>query len=129
MKKSLLSSEENEQIMLFQWADIAAVSYPELRLMFHVPNEGKRSAATGSRFKQMGLRSGVPDVILPVARGKFIGLAIEMKYGKNSLTANQKKWLGMLADAGHKTAVCYSFGEAKKTILDYLNADPAEDGI
>lgn len=129
MKKSLLSSEENEQIMLFQWAAVAKNTFPELELMYHVPNEGKRSAVTGSRFKQMGLRPGVPDIILPVARGGYIGLAVEMKYGKNTLTDNQRKWLGMLAGAGHKTAVCYSFDEAKKTIVDYLNADPAEDGI
>lgn len=114
------SSEEKEQIMLFQWAEIAAYNYPELKTMYHVPNEGKRSKISGSRFKQMGLRSGVPDIILPVAHGGYIGLAIEMKYGRNTLTDNQRKWLDMLKKAGHMTAVCYSFDEAKNVILKYL---------
>ena len=52
------SNEENEQIALFQWAEFAAVRYPELELMYHVPNEGKRSVRTGSRLKKAGLKSG-----------------------------------------------------------------------
>lgn len=124
IKYTALSSENKEQIMLFQWAEIAAMTYPELKLMYHVPNEGKRSKITGSRFKQMGLRSGVPDVILPVAHGGYIGLAIEMKYGRNTLTDNQRKWLGMMSDNGHLTAVCYGFDEAKKVITEYLRSAP-----
>ena len=115
-----LSSEDNEQAMLFQWAEIAMLTYPELRLMYHVPNEGKRSVSTGSRLKRLGLKAGVPDIALPVARGGYHGLYIEMKYGRNTLTENQRIWLDMLRKAGHMTAVCYSFIEAKDVILSYL---------
>lgn len=76
------SNEENEQITLFQWAEFAAVRYPELELMYHVPNEGKRSVRTGSRLKKAGLKSGVPDIVLPVARGRYIGLYIEWRIRK-----------------------------------------------
>lgn len=119
-----LSTEEKEQIMLFQWAEIAVLNYPELELMYHVPNEGKRSKITGSRFKHMGLKSGVPDIILPVAHGGYIGLAVEMKYGRGTLTENQRKWLDLMKRNGHMTAVCYSFDEAKKVIVDYLRSAP-----
>ncbi len=115
-----LSSEDNEQAMLFQWAEIAALNCPELRLMYHVPNEGKRSVSTGNRLKRLGLKSGVPDIALPVARGGYHGLYIEMKYGRNTLTENQRIWLDMLRKTGHMTAVCYSFIEAKDVILGYL---------
>lgn len=115
-----ISSEDNEQALLFQWADLAALTFPELKLMYHVPNEGKRSISTGSRLKRLGLKSGVPDIALPVARGGYIGLYIEMKYGRNTLTENQRIWLDMLKKAGHMTAVCYSFTEAKDVILGYL---------
>lgn len=118
-----LSSEDREQSTLFMWAELAVNIYPELALMYHVPNEGKRSIVTGSRLKQLGLKSGVPDVILPVAHGGYIGLAVEMKYGKNKVTENQTRWLDMMSRHGHKTAVCYSFEEAKKVITDYLKSE------
>lgn len=118
------SSEETEQINLFRWATFAENIYPELKLMYHVPNEGKRSAATGSRLKQAGLKSGVPDIVLPVARGGYIGLYIELKYGRNKATDNQKKWLRDLGGQNHLTAVCYGWEQAKNLIESYLNLEP-----
>lgn len=118
-----ISSEDKEQMTLFMWAALAVNIYPELALMYHVPNEGKRSIVTGSKMKQLGLKSGVPDIMLPVAHGGYIGLAIEMKYGKNKVTENQSRWLDMMSRHGHKTAVCYSFEEAKKVITAYLKAE------
>ena len=88
--------------------------------MYHIPNEGKRSAATGARMKQAGLKSGVPDVCLPTAHGGYIGLYIEMKIKPNKPTENQKQWLRALREAGHMVAVCYSWDEARKLIEDYL---------
>lgn len=67
-------SETEEQQYLFEWARLAACKWPELALLYHIPNEGKRTAITGARLKSMGLKSGVPDVCLPVARaGAFTG--------------------------------------------------------
>lgn len=115
------SSEETEQINLFRWAAFMENRYPELELMYHVPNEGKRSAVTGSRLKQAGLKPGVPDIVLPVARGGYISLYIELKYGKNKATENQKKWLSGLKQRGHLTAVCYGWEQAKDLIENYLS--------
>lgn len=114
------TSEENEQIFLFQWAEFAASKYEELKLMYHVPNEGKRSQLTGARLRQAGLKSGVPDVCLPTAHGGYIGLYIEMKVRPNKPTENQKHWLRALRDAGHLTAVCYTWEEAKNLIEEYI---------
>lgn len=88
--------------------------------MYHVPNEGKRSKAVGARLKQSGLKAGVPDVCLPVAHGPYIGLYIELKVKPNKPTDNQKRWLRALRSAGHCTAVCYGWEEAKNLIEDYL---------
>lgn len=114
------SQEEIEQITLFRWAEFAESTYPELRLMYHVPNEGKRSRATGARMKQAGLRSGVPDVCLPTAHGGYIGLYIEMKVKPNKPTENQKAWLRALREAGHCVAVCYDWEAAKNLIEEYI---------
>lgn len=61
-------TEAAEQRALFQWAAMAAVGHPELKLLYHVPNEGRRSAITGARMKSEGMKPGVPDICLPVAR-------------------------------------------------------------
>ena len=115
------TTEEAEQIALFRWAEFAQAQHEELKLMYHVPNEGKRSAVTGARLKQAGLRAGVPDVCLPTAHGGYIGLYIEMKVKPNKPTDNQKQWLRALRSAGHLTAVCYNWEEAKKLIEEYLS--------
>ncbi|MBN1535965.1 MAG: VRR-NUC domain-containing protein, partial [Anaerolineales bacterium] len=51
----------------------------------------------------------------------FHGLFIEMKAGKNRTTKNQNEWIQRLLGAGYLVIVCYSFEEAKKEILDYLD--------
>lgn len=114
------TTEEREQIVLFRWAEFSASQYPELELLYHIPNEGKRSAVTGARLKAQGLKSGVPDVCLPTAHGGYIGLYIEMKVKPNKPTENQKRWLRALREAGHMVAVCYGFEEARDLIEKYL---------
>ena len=114
------TKEEVEQITLFSWAEFAKNKYPELDLMYHVPNEGKRSAAMGARLKAEGLKAGVPDVCLPTAHGGYIGLYIEMKVKPNKPTEQQKQWLRDLRGTGHFTAVCYTWEEAKDLIEEYI---------
>ena len=114
------SKEEIEQATLFRWASYAQTQYEELKLMYHIPNEGKRSAAMGARLKAEGLKAGVPDVCLPTAHGGYIGLYIEMKVKPNKPTEHQKQWLRDLREAGHFTAVCYSWEEAKNLIEEYI---------
>ena len=114
------SKEENEQVTLFRWASYAQMQNEELKLMYHIPNEGKRSVAMGARLKAEGLKAGVPDVCLPTAHGGYIGLYIEMKVKPNKPTELQKQWLRDLRKAGHMTAVCYTWEEAKNLIEEYI---------
>ena len=113
-------SESEEQICLFRWAQWACCKYPELKLLFHVPNEGKRSVYTGARMRSEGLRAGVPDICLPVAKKRYHGLFVEMKAGKNKPTANQIEWLSSLEEQGYMTAICYGWEAAKAVIENYL---------
>lgn len=117
-------SETTEQINLFTWAKRNEEFIPELRLMYHVPNEGKRNETTGKILKAAGLKAGVPDICLPVARNGFNGLYIEMKYGKNRPTKEQYEFMELLQRERHKTAVAYSFEEAREIIREYLQREP-----
>lgn len=114
-------SESQEQKALFQWAALAEQKYPELRLMHHVPNGGLRDARTAVNLKREGVKRGVPDISLPVPRGKYHGLYIEMKVGKNKLTKEQQQWFKSLEEEGYATHVCYSWLEAREVIEKYLS--------
>lgn len=116
--QNMKRSETTEQIALFNWAKWTENILPELALMYHVPNEGKRS--NGGILKAAGLKSGVPDICLPVAKNGFHGLYIELKFGKNKTTKAQEEYMTMLDAQGYKTAVCYGAEEAREEILAYL---------
>ena len=114
-------SETKEQERLFQWAEGMSLKHPELNSMFHVPNEGKRKRTTGARLKRMGLRKGVPDVCLPVARCGCHALYIEMKRMKDGRpTQDQLDWIEMLTKQGNMAVVCHGWERAAELIEKYL---------
>lgn len=116
----LHSSESEEQCALFQWAEMMSRKHSELSLLYHIPNGGARSKGTAGRLKAEGVKSGVPDLCLPVARGKYHGLYIEMKVGKNKPTENQVKWISALLEQGYQAKVCYGWQDAAAVIERYL---------
>lgn len=113
-------SEATEQEALIQWCGYQQGQYPELKLIYHIPNGGSRNTLEAANLKRQGVKAGVPDLCLPVARKGFHGLYIEMKYGRNKTTENQKEWLEELGIQGYCTAVCYGMEEAQKVLLEYL---------
>lgn len=115
--------EDTEQTYLFDWAAMQSGKYPELNLLFHIPNGGKRDAREAARFKRMGVKAGVPDLFLPVARGKYHGLFIELKAPKGKVTDYQQKWLQELAESGYAACVCFGFDEARRDIVKYLDGE------
>lgn len=117
-------TEEVEQIALFRWAEYAKCTLPELSLMYHIPNEGKRSRANGASLCMQGLKSGVPDICLPVAKGGYNALYIEMKrLGGKKPTANQTSWILRLNKGGNLALVCYGWEVAKTVIEKYLKGE------
>lgn len=113
--------ESNEQQTLVAWAKRHEEEWPELRMLYHIPNEGKRSRKNGARLKAEGLKSGVPDICLPVARGGHHGLYIELKRRKDSeVTKEQLEWIADLVAQGYVAAVCRGCDEAISLITRYL---------
>jgi hypothetical protein len=118
-------SEHSEQCALFHQAALQQNVYPELKLLHAVPNGTRTTPGVAGKMKAEGVKKGVPDICLPVARGRYIGLYIEMKAiynsGKRGQTSpEQREWLNALAEQGHYTAVCYSAEEAWTVITAYL---------
>lgn len=102
------------------------------RLIYHVPNGGKRNAFEGARMKKMGVRKGMLDYHIPEARGRFIGLWIELKVdyfdpetgklvAKNRMSKEQKEVKAALEKLGHKVAECRSVGDFLKEVTYYYS--------
>lgn len=103
MRNFRLDDESGHQEALFSWAAYRTGLMPELQYMYHVPNGGKRDAATAVALKRQGVKAGVPDIMLPAARAGYHGLYIELKAGKNTTTKKQKEWLEYLRQQGYYT--------------------------
>ena len=89
-------------------------------LWCHVANERQTSIMRGAKFKKMGVKSGVPDILIFEPREQFNGLAIELKIKGNSVTGNQKNWLWQLFQNGWETTVVYNFDDFKTVVDNYL---------
>lgn len=114
--------ERKAQTALIAWATDNTQRYPALAWLFAVPNWfGIRTEIQGARAKAEGRKKGVPDLLLPVARGPYVGLAIEMKSPGRSPTGEQKVWLNHFKAQGWLTDVCFTFEEARDTLLAYLS--------
>jgi hypothetical protein len=122
-------SEHNEQALLFQWIDIEAKRYPEMALIFAIPNGGFRHARTAALMKAEGVRRGVPDICWPLAKvgpgGVWAGLFIEMKVDGGRLSDSQKAMHAALHATGYMVVVCWSFEDAKTAIESYRSLAPA----
>lgn len=115
-------SESRIQIDLIEWIDtIGHRVYPEMKLLFAIPNGGHRYIRVAQKMKAEGVRAGIPDLFLPVARGGFHGMFIEMKYGRNRQTKEQVEWFKELKKNGYYCIVCYSQEEAQEVLGDYLS--------
>lgn len=82
-------------------------------------NGGLRGKAEAARFKAEGVKAGVPDLCIPIARGGYHGLFIEMKFGRNKPTDEQMKWLSTLERNGYMATVCWGAEEAISVIEQY----------
>ncbi len=118
--RKLEVSEHAIQSAFFAWVRLAEKMHPVLKLMFAVPNAGKRSFKTAAMMKAEGLRKGVLDVIFPVSRNGFIGLAIEFKKPDEKMTAEQEDYADMLIKENWLVVVMTDQEAAIKVVKNYV---------
>lgn len=109
------STEAQEQKQLIQWCR----TDPRYQYIFHISNESVGGSGWRIRNRQMGVKSGVPDLFYPVPAKGFHGLFIEMKAGKGRLSMEQKKWIAALEQLGYKCVVAYGWEAAKEALIEY----------
>jgi len=115
-------TEEWEQLRLLEWAIRLTPRFPELGLLFHIPNSGKKHINYAAKQKKLGLKSGVPDLMLPIAKKGYHGLFLEMKRRKGGvLSVKQKAWAKELERQGYGFKVCYGWEAAADLLVNYLS--------
>lgn len=121
--------EDEEQATLLSWCRMMSWRWPELDLLFHIPNGGARRKSEAARFKALGVKPGVPDLFLSVPRGEYHGLYIEMKRLRDGrVSKDQKTWIAALRAQGYRVEVCKGWKAAADVIREYLGpgrSDPA----
>lgn len=119
--------EFQTQCTLIQWLAYEEKNHPEIRWLYAIPNGGKRHKAIAGQMKAMGVKAGVWDLCLPVPRGRYHGLYIEMKTMDGELTPAQRDFGMFLDGVGYATRVCRTAPEARDKILAYLNLPKPEE--
>lgn len=123
-------NEDSHQVAVMAWAAQHRAQWPCLEWLFHVPNGGSRSKIEGQRFKAMGVRRGVSDLLLLHPSKGFHGLCIEMKHEATGLSDiakekmvsdEQRKFLTYQSQQGYACGVCYGYQEAICALEWYLS--------
>lgn len=116
-------TEFKHQCNVIKWSQQPSIreKYPDLKLLHHIPNGGSRNEIEAKNLQRSGVKSGVPDLCLPVPRGRYHGLYIEMKTETGKVDPNQDWWQNQLALQGYFSIVCYGWESAVRVLEWYLN--------
>lgn len=107
--------EAREQQAVVEWCAWKRIP------IFHIPNGGSRDKREAANLKRQGVKPGVPDLFVPVARGGWHGLFVEMKTAKGRVSPKQREWLELLSAQGYLAKVCRGADEAIRVIGAYMS--------
>lgn len=120
MPRQSLRSESTEQIAFFQRVDWT-LARDLSRMVWAVPNGGKRDPKTAARLKAEGVKAGVLDITVAIARPGWHGLFIEMKRAEGGRASEaQCAYLAGLRAGGYRAEVCEGAEAAWNVLCDYL---------
>ena len=120
-EKIPIPTEHDEQKALFSWLAVMEHKYPELAFVFAVPNSAKRNPKTAQYMKSEGMKAGVPDIVIPIPRGNYHGMFIELKRKQGGKASpEQLAWSVTLGNLGYYAIICYGWDEARSEIENYL---------
>lgn len=118
--------EADLQRALITWAKTQIKNYPQLLWLHHVPSGGKRDSREAQSLQSQGVKAGILDLHLPVARGGYHGLMIEIKRPSNKkpvASPEQVQYMEFLTEQGYATLLSNSFDELKLFITNYLDGN------
>ena len=112
--------EDTLQIACVRYFDL---EFPTLStLLFHPANGGSRNAIEGAKFKRMGVRRGVADLIFLLPNTQYPFIVFELKDGdRGRQSKEQKEWQKQVERVGGKYVVVRKIEDFMKTINEYMN--------
>ena len=117
--------EGQEQAALMRELELR---YPAVfELIYHVPNGGHRFKAVAGKLKAQGVKAGIPDLVLTMARGGFFGLYIEFKAtppNDAAISPSQHERIRKLNEQGYLAVVCRGHFDTIEQIRAYLRLAP-----
>lgn len=118
-----MACETRHQAYVIKWSQQPEIRsrWPELKLLYHIKNETKEGAKQVAIDKALGVKKGVPDLHLPVPRGRYHSLYIEMKDETGRATQYQNWWKEQLLAQGNMCEVCYGWKDAVRVLEWYLS--------
>ncbi|NSX21853.1 VRR-NUC domain-containing protein [Pseudomonas putida] len=100
-----------------------ALRYPDVfEMIYHVPNGGHRHKKVAEKLKHQGVKAGIPDLVLPMARGGYFGMYIEFKATVDPapVSPSQQACIRRLNDQGYLAIVCRGHFDAMEQLRAYL---------
>ena len=115
--KRIIPTEGQEQEAVIDYCELKSIP------VYAIPNGGSRDVREARNLKRQGVKAGVPDLCIPIPKGQYAALYIEMKRIRFSKTSQeQKDWIELLNKEGNMAVICHGADEAIKTINRYLGA-------
>lgn len=99
---------EEDQVQAAVVLHLATRALPGV-VWWHTPNGGYRNAGEAGRFKALGVRPGVPD-LLALHRGHLY--ALELKTERGRVSDAQGEMIAALEAAGARCAVAFGLDDA-----------------
>lgn len=123
-----MATEAQHQSAVIKWSQQPHIrsQWPELALLFHIKNETIADAKQIAIDKRQGVKKGVPDLCLPIPRGQYHSLYIEMKTDTGRASPEQKWWGEQLLAAGNMWEVCHGWQSAVAVLEWYLSLKGGE---
>ena len=106
--------ESDIQIEVVDWFKSKQSEY-RMRF-FSIPNEGQRKVWFLNKLVKMGLKSGVPDLVIEFPQGRMVYL--EIKAAKGRLSETQKNWLKVSKVFHTPHYVLYGSVDANLSLLE-----------
>lgn len=135
--------EEAEQAALVEWAAYVSILDDDRKpvqlceLIIAIPNgahlagDDKQRGMQMGRLIAMGVKPGAADLFVPLARGEWHGLFVELKKPRKAfkypsdlaraVSPAQEAFGELVGRFRFKHAVCYGFDEARNVIERYID--------
>ncbi len=114
------------QIALLTWAEFVTVGQHTLACwLAHIPNGGARSKAEAGILKAMGVKAGMPDLVLPIATSKYCHGYWELKASPLEKPSDKQiERHAMLRAGGAYVNVGHRWDQVALDMLRYLDLGP-----